>query len=155
MAFPTLMEVYFNSLCEAMMKTIFLPVMLVALMSGDRVLAHDNWENGGRWERNHRGHERYEARAGYYQPRIYFVPPPPVYREQRYYRPASVYYADERQYYQQRPVYSYQRNRLPGQVLGAVAGAAIGSQFGHGDERVAGAVIGAVVGSAFGRSLSD
>ncbi len=138
------------------MKMIIVPLMFVALMSGDRVFAHDRSENEGRWERHHRGHERYETRGGYYRPHAYFTPPPPIYRERIVYRPVPAYYGDDRQYYQQqRTVYPYQRNRLPGQVLGAVAGAAVGSQFGHGDERIAATVIGAVVGGAFGRSFGD
>ena len=79
----------------------------------------------------------------------------PVYVERRVYRahPAPVYHPPV---YEPAPVYyprGHERDHGPnvlGTAAGAIVGAAIGSQIGHGPNRAASTAVGAVIGGAIG-----
>ena len=93
---------------------------------------HRDYRDG--W-RHRQYHDRVVVRPVYVAPR-------PVY----YYEPAPVYYAPAPTYYAPAPVY-YSGAATVG---GALAGAIIGNQFGHGDSRVAATAVGAILGAAVG-----
>ena len=115
-------------------------------------------DNGHRgWDRGAHGHGY--GHAVYYGPR--YVAPRVIVAPPVYY-PAAAYYSAPPVVYAPAPVYAappvvygpapvYGPN--PGAAVGAVAGAVIGSQFGHGGDRIAttavGAIIGGILGSGF------
>jgi hypothetical protein len=98
---------------------------------------------------------RVVRRPVYVEREVYPARPAPVYHP-RVYEPAPVYhppvYEPARVHYP----HGHERTRAPnvlGTAAGAIVGAAIGSQVGHGPNRTAttavGAVIGGVIGSQF------
>jgi uncharacterized protein YcfJ len=120
---------------------------------------HDHWDRdrGNRYERSRvveRGYpatreviverhveRRVVKRPVYVERPVYRAYPAPVYR-QPVYEPAPVYYPQP-----------HERSRAPnvlGTAAGAIVGAAIGSQVGHGHNRAATTAVGAVIGGAIG-----
>ncbi|MGH8739166.1 MAG: glycine zipper 2TM domain-containing protein [Burkholderiales bacterium] len=103
----------------------------------------DRYEHHGRYDRDNA-----RVMMVYREPaRVYYAPPAPVY----YTPPAPVYYAP-------RPapapvVYGYASPAGADAVAGAFAGAVIGSQLGHGPDRVVGAAFGSVLGAVIGSQL--
>ena len=83
----------------------------------------------------------------YYVPRAVYVPAPVVVERSVYYSPPAYYAAP--------PAYGtvYYGGNGIATVGGAVAGAIIGNQFGHGDGRIASTVIGATAGAVVGSRL--
>jgi Glycine zipper 2TM domain len=96
----------------------------------------DRYERHDRYDRHDRHDRRVVVRRPvvvYQQPaRVYYAPAP---------RPAPVAY------------YGYASPAGAGTVAGALAGAVIGSQLGHGPDRVAGAAFGSVLGAVIGSQL--
>ncbi|MBK6637944.1 MAG: glycine zipper 2TM domain-containing protein [Rhodocyclaceae bacterium] len=90
-------------------------------------------------------------RVVYENPRVVYETPQVVYRDRVIYRDVPV---------QQGQVYGYPQNSAPrqyqngspivGTAIGAIAGGALGSQFGKGNGRTASTAIGAVIGGALG-----
>jgi hypothetical protein len=95
---------------------------------------------------------RVVARPVHAERSVYPVRPAPVYRP-RAYEPNPVYHPSVRE---PAPVYyphGHERSRGPnviGTAAGAIVGAAIGSQVGHGPNRGATTALGAIIGGAIG-----
>jgi hypothetical protein len=116
---------------------------------GDRIYErHDR-----RMEYRERHRPRYIVERRVVERRVVVRRPVVVYRE-----PARVYYAPRPApvYYAPRPApvyYGYAAPAGAGTVAGAFAGAVIGSQLGHGPDRVAGMAFGSVLGAVIGSQL--
>lgn len=102
---------------------------------------------GHGYERGY-GHH-YRGGPVYYGPPVVYAPapvyyaPPPV-----YYGPPAVAYAPAPAYYAPSQPAHYRSDA--GMVIGTVAGAMIGNQFGQGGARVAATAAGALIGGALG-----
>jgi len=113
---------------------------------GDRIYSRDRMDRDHDRARMHREqrHPRYVVERRIVERRVVVRRPVVVYRE-----PARVYYAPRHA-----PVYyGYASTAGAGTVAGAFAGAVIGSQLGHGSDRVAGAAFGSVLGAVIGSQL--
>lgn len=116
----------------------------------------------GRHEHRHRHRaERVVVHRAYLQPAVvYQLPAQRIYRDRVVYRDRPVYveaapaYRDPPPRYPQQTYSGPAGDRVVGQAIGAVAGAVIGNQFGHGNGRVISTAAGAVIGSVVGGSLS-
>lgn len=140
------------------MNKYWLTALIAPVVFSANAFAHDR-DYQDRHERRHRHHvERVVVHQAYVQPRVvYQVPPQRIYREQVVYRERPVYYEAAPVYLEaprHYPQPSHNGDRVVGQAIGAVAGAVIGSQFGHGDGRILSTAAGAVIGGVVGGNLS-
>lgn len=145
------------------MKPLFIPLLLGSLVLSTGASAHGSYGrhgNQGGWDDERHGHDRYDydRPSVYYrqsEPVVIIERAPVVYRERIVYRDRPMY--DNRDYRHSEP---HERSRddddqrLTGQVIGAIAGAALGNQVGRGNGRVAATAIGAVIGSAVGGNVA-
>ncbi|WP_310449549.1 glycine zipper 2TM domain-containing protein [Sulfuritalea sp.] len=140
------------------MNKYWLSVLFAPVVFSANAFAHDR-DFDNRHERRHRHQvERVVVHQAYVQPRVvYQVPPQRIYHERVVYRGYPVYY-EAAPVYREAPRHypqpSHNGDRVVGQAIGAVAGAVIGSQFGHGDGRILSTAAGAVIGGVVGGNLS-
>ncbi|MFH1872215.1 MAG: glycine zipper 2TM domain-containing protein [Pseudomonadota bacterium] len=140
------------------MNKYWLTALIAPVVFSANAFAHDR-DFDNRHERRHRHQvDRVVVHQAYVQPRVvYQVPRQRIYRERMVYRDRPVYY-EAAPVYREAPRHypqpSHNGDRVVGQAIGAVAGAVIGSQFGHGDGRILSAAAGAVIGGVVGGNLS-
>lgn len=148
------------------MSKLWIPALVASVAFSTSALA--DWERGGHGhgKRHHHRHhydvERVVVRPAYMPPRVVYVAPPQVVYQtapQVIYRERHVYaepprYAPPGYAVQVEAAPGYGSNRAVGQVIGAVTGGVVGSQFGHGDGRIAATAVGAVIGGALGGHIA-
>ena len=141
------------------MNKYWLPVLFAPVVFSANAFAYDR-DHEDRHDRRHRHRvERVVVHQAYLPPRgVYQVPPQRIYRERVVYREGPVYYQPAPVVYHEAPRHypqpGYSGDRVVGQAIGAVAGAVIGSQFGHGNGRILSTAAGAVIGGVVGGNLS-
>ena len=132
------------------MNKFFIPILVAGTVFATGAAADNGWGHGRHWK-GHKHHRPAPVVTYYYPyaaPLVVYQPAPVVIRERVVIREEPAYYY-EAPHYQERPA-AYGGNRMLGTTIGAIAGAALGSQVGSGNGRTAATAIGAVVGGAMG-----
>ena len=162
------------------MKTEFIPALAILLLASGGAWArddwshHDNdWNNGWNNQSNshhnrgwNSGHDRHQRHGDDYRysggnttyiyqsarpPVVIYEAPRVVYRDRVIYRDVPVYQEQAYGYPQSLPQRQYSNGSpLVGTAIGAIAGGALGNQFGKVNGRTASTAIGAVIGGALG-----
>jgi len=133
------------------MNRLLIPAMIVTAVFSANAFADHGWDDDYREHRGHHREKHVVVHHVYEEPEVIYQAAPVVYRERVVYRDRPVYYEAEPRYYERPATYSGDSsNRMVGQVIGAIAGGALGNQVGRGNGRIAATAIGAVIGSAIG-----
>ena len=133
------------------MSRLLIPTLIVTAVFSTSAFADRGWDDNYREHRRHHQSRQVVVHHVYQEPAVIYQAPPVIYRERVVYRDRPVYYEAEPRYYERPASYSGDgSNRMIGQVIGAIAGGALGNQVGSGNGRIAATAIGAVVGSAIG-----